>query len=52
MSNGCKYSRQVPPSTFTRRPVQKTEHEQRIEQAQADRLVRHVTAYVTAVTFD
>lgn len=29
---------QIPPSTFTRRPVQKTEHEQRIEQAKADRL--------------
>mmetsp|Transcript_4724 Transcript_4724/g.7942 ORF Transcript_4724/g.7942 Transcript_4724/m.7942 type:complete len:488 (+) Transcript_4724:155-1618(+) len=28
----------VPPSTFTRRPVQKTEHEQRLEQAAADRL--------------
>lgn len=33
------YGSQVPPSTFTRRPVQKTEHEQRIEQAQADKLV-------------
>jgi hypothetical protein len=30
---------QVPPSTFTRRPVQKTEHEQRIEKAAADKLV-------------
>lgn len=41
----------TPPSTFTRRPVMKTEHELRIEQAATERLVSYCAQLGVTTSF-